>query len=238
MSHAGYEYEGDELALFQHAINWKAYFTRQIAPYLRGDVAEVGAGLGTTTVHLVDGQQRSWLCIEPDAAMADQLRARVPPRLAGVDISVTTGTLTDLPAGQLFDTIIYIDVLEHIEHDRAEVATAASRLRPGGHLVVLAPAHQWLYSPFDRRIGHHRRYSAASLTALTPTTLAVTRVWYLDCVGLLASGANRFLLGQSMPTQAQIETWDRWMVAASRVLDPIIGRRLGKSVVAVWTRLP
>ena len=58
MSTTGYEYQGDELALFQHATNWKGYFKQQIAPYFTGDVLEVGAGLGGTTAHLLDGRQR------------------------------------------------------------------------------------------------------------------------------------------------------------------------------------
>ncbi len=236
MSRAGYQYEGDELALFQHAVHWKAYFKQQIAPYLRGDVAEVGAGFGATTLHLVDGRQNSWTSIEPDAAMAQTLRDHVPSQLHGVRVSVVTGTLADLPAAARFDAVIYIDVLEHIADDRAEVAAAADRLTPGGSLVVLAPAHQWLYSPFDRRIGHHRRYTTRSLAALTPGTASLTRAWYLDAVGLSASAANRYLLGQSMPTLQQIRTWDRLMVPASRVIDPLLARRLGKTVVAVWTR--
>src|SRR5262245_51434920 len=111
MNASPYIYEGDELTLFQHATNWKAYFKQQIDPYVIGEVAEVGAGLGATTLHLVDGRQTSWLCIEPDPVLAGQLRARVPSRLHGVDTAVAVGTLADLGPDRRFDTIIYIDVL-------------------------------------------------------------------------------------------------------------------------------
>src|SRR3954466_7628038 len=97
MSDSGYIYEGDELALFQRATNWKAYFKAQIGPYLTGEVAEVGAGLGATTLQLVDGRQTRWLCIEPDPALAGALRARVPPTLNGVAIDLAIGTLASLP---------------------------------------------------------------------------------------------------------------------------------------------
>lgn len=56
------------------------------------------------------------------------------------------GTLEAL-AALAFDTIIYIDVLEHIEDDREELNRAASHLRPGGHLIILSPAHQKLFTP-------------------------------------------------------------------------------------------
>ena len=67
--------------------------------------------------------------------------------------------------------MLYIDVLEHIEHDLDELARAASHLAPGGHLVVLAPAHQALFSDFDRAIGHYRRYNRAGLQKLAPAGL-------------------------------------------------------------------
>lgn len=72
-------------------------------------------------------------------------------------------TLAALPRDSRFDTILYIDVLEHIADDRAELVEAARRLNPGGYLVVLSPAHQWLFTAFDAAIGHVRRYTAKSL---------------------------------------------------------------------------
>jgi hypothetical protein len=135
-----------------------------------------------------------------------------------------------------YDAILYIDVLEHIEDDRGELARAMTLLKDGGYLVVLAPAHQSLYSEFDRAIGHFRRYDASSLTAAGPPSLALERVFYLDSVGMLASFANRAFLKSRQPTPGQIATWDRLMVPLSKVLDPCFGRRLGKSVIAVWRR--
>ena len=222
--------------MFRHATNWKRYFGDEIASHITGDVLEVGAGLGGTTTHLLDGRQRSWLCLEPDPAQACTLSATMPHVLAGVPVSTAVGTVATLAENQRFDCILYIDVLEHIESDRGELGDAAARLRPGGVLVVLAPAHNWLYSPFDKRIGHYRRYSVKQLAALTPPGTTVLKAWYLDAVGLLASAANRVLLSQSMPTATQIRFWDRWMVRSSRVIDPIVGHRLGKTVVVVWRR--
>ena len=108
--------------------------------------------------------------------------------------------MASLPSEDRFDTILYVDVLEHIEDDRGELAGAAARLRTGGHVVVLAPAHQALYSPFDKAIGHFRRYSHRSLLAAAPSTLQPVAAYYLDAVGMAASLANRLLLRASMPS--------------------------------------
>lgn len=225
-------YIGTELELFAAATRWKAYWAKSIARWVRGDVLEVGAGIGTNTRVLQSSAVRTWHCLEPDAALAARAETEVKDLGA---CRVVVGT-TASPALERYDTILYIDVLEHIEDDRAELVQAASLLRPGGHLVVLAPAHQALYSEFDRAIGHFRRYDAGSLTAVGPASLALERCFYLDSVGVFASFANRAFLKSERPTPAQIKTWDSFMVPLSRLLDPCFGRRLGKSVVAVWSR--
>ncbi len=136
----------------------------------------------------------------------------------------------------LFDCILYIDVLEHIEADRAELSGAARRLAPGGALIVLSPAHAWLYSEFDRQIGHCRRYTRASLRAAVPSKVEEEAVFYLDAAGLLASLGNKILLRQSLPTARQIAFWDAWLVRASQWLDPLLGHSLGKSVIGIWRK--
>jgi len=146
-------------------------------------------------------------------------------------------TVADLDRAECYDTILYIDVLEHIETDAAEMAAAAELLRPGGHLAVLSPAFPWLFTEFDAAIGHHRRYTRGTLTALSPRSLVRRRCWYLDSVGLLASLANRFLLRASMPTKAQIRLWDRSFVPLSMWVDRLIGHSVGRSILAVWEKV-
>ena len=228
-------YIGNELEIFQHATNWKTYYGRAISPYLIGDVLEVGAGLGATSRFLCDGRQRTWTCLEPDPALLGQLNERLAANPLPSSVRALCGTVEALAAHERFDAILYIDVLEHIEDDVAELRRSAARLRPGGHIIVLSPAHQSLYSEFDKEIGHFRRYTKASLLAAAPPVLRTVEAFYLDSVGMAASLANRLLLRASMPTQGQIIFWDRVLVPVSRVIDPIFARRVGKSVVAIWT---
>ncbi|MEL6473946.1 MAG: class I SAM-dependent methyltransferase [Pseudomonadota bacterium] len=230
------DYIGDELELFKHATNWKSYFASKLKPSIGGDVAEVGAGLGGTTATLCSGDEPTWLCLEPDSNLADQISKKVDDGQLPGNVSVRAATLAATEPGPRFDTILYVDVLEHIEADAAEVALAVDRLKPGGKLVVLSPAHQALFSPFDARIGHFRRYSKSSLSALTPPTATLDRLFYLDSIGLLASAANKVLLNQAEPKLSQIQVWDKAMVPVSRVVDPLIFGSLGKTVVAVWTK--
>jgi len=224
-----FKYEGSELDLFEKARNWKAYWRAQIRDFVRGDVLEVGAGIGANTLTLAELDFKRWTCLEPDAALA--ARVTLPP---GGRHRSEVGTIADLHADARFDSILYIDVLEHIEDDRAEMARAAARLNPGGTVIVLSPAHPFLFTPFDAAIGHFRRYTRASLGSAAPATLHAEKLIYLDAAGMLASAANRLLLHSAMPTERQILTWDRMLVPVSRVIDPIFGGRLGKSVLGIW----
>ncbi|HLX45536.1 MAG TPA: methyltransferase domain-containing protein [Bryobacteraceae bacterium] len=225
---APFEYAGTELHLFEKARNWKSYWRNQVAPYVGGDVLEVGAGIGANTKLLASLSHDRWTSLEPDTALASQIEKQSQRH------RILTSTIAGLPAEERFNTILYIDVLEHIEGDSEEMRDAAARLRPGGHLIVLAPAHPFLYTPFDAAIGHFRRYTRASLRAAAPKSLHAVRIIYLDCAGMLASAANRMLLRSAMPTERQILTWDGWLVPVSRVLDPLFGWRIGKSVIGIW----
>jgi len=144
--------------------------------------------------------------------------------------------VADLNGADRFDAIVYIDVLEHIENDVDELSKAADLLKVAGHLVILSPAHQWLYTPFDREIGHYRRYSKKSLLRVIPSRLRCVELCYLDSVGMLVSMGNRLLLKSSMPTAGQIRFWDKRLVPLSIFIDLLLLRRLGKSILGVWSR--
>jgi SAM-dependent methyltransferase len=235
MSQQPYLYPGAELDLFAHARHWKQYWASSL-PILRGEILEVGAGIAANTSLLINPEVRTWYCLEPDSGLLDRLRERLAADPALARCRALGGTVAALDPARRFDAIIYIDVLEHIEHDAQEMRDAARLLVPGGVLVVLAPAHNWLYTEFDRSIGHFRRYSKTSLAGVTPPGTRLKRLFYLDSVGMLASAANRLFLKQGMPNLSQIRFWDGVLVPCSRVVDVLTVHTIGKSVVGVWER--
>ncbi len=230
-----YSYEGGELDVFTLATNWKAYWASRVEEHVGSRVLEVGAGLGATARVLCKSQKK-WVALEPDPALAQRMREEIDAGRLPAICEVRVGKLEDLDASDVFDTILYIDVLEHIQDDRGELEHAAARLDRGGCVVVIAPAHQYLYTAFDKAIGHFRRYDREMIVSLNPLGLKLSRFEYLDSVGFLASLGNRWLLRSSSPNASQIKIWDRLMVPLSRCLDPLLQRRFGKSVLAVWSK--
>ncbi len=229
-------YIGTELEIFAKADRWKAYFRSHIAPYFGDTLLEVGAGIGATTETLCKVPHNDWLCLEPDANLLKDVDEKIAHRDLPATCRTQVGTVDDLGGKALFDTILYIDVLEHIEADHAELLKASRHLHSGGRLIVLAPAYQRLYSPFDKAIGHFRRYDRKSLSALTPPDCRIERMIYLDAVGVSLSFGNRLLLRQSTPTDEQIQFWDKWIIPISRVIDRIIRYNAGRSIIGIWQK--
>jgi SAM-dependent methyltransferase len=231
-----FKYVGEELDLFSGATNWKNYYGNLLRPYLGQDVLEVGAGLGGTTQVLCDGNQRSWLCLEPDGKLAEQIQARINAGTLPSYCQVRAETSDQLPANARFDSILYIDVIEHIDDDAAELRRAYQHLRPGGHLIIIVPAHQWLFSPFDEAVGHFRRYNKARLRAVIPPGMKPRLLRHLDSLGWTASCVNKLVLRQYYPTLPQVRFWDSTVVPVSKLTDPLVGYSFGKALLGIYQK--
>ena len=234
---ANIDYIGDELELFKHAVNWKDYYGKEIKPYISGEVCEVGAGIGGTTNALLNRSVSSWLAVEPDGNLAEHIGAEVLGNPFASKVDVLHGTLDDIGEERQFDTIIYIDVMEHIEGDQAEFDKAVGRLRKGGNLIILVPAFNFLYNDFDRRIGHFRRYNKGMLKRLAEgRPLTRLKLSYYDSLGFFASVMNKLILKKPIPSAGNIKMWDNFMIPLSKLIDPLILRSFGKSLIAVWQK--
>jgi 2-polyprenyl-3-methyl-5-hydroxy-6-metoxy-1,4-benzoquinol methylase len=227
-----FEYVGSELEVFSIARNWRAYWTTKIRPHLGNKVLEIGAGIGSATKQL-SNKSNLWVAVEPDRTMAETLQLEILP----ANTSVICGTIDSVAGNrEYFESILYLDVLEHIENDILEVQKASDLLIVGGKLIILSPAHNSLMSAFDRQIGHYRRYSKASLDQIRPEGMILESAIYLDSLGLVASIANRFLLQQDQPKKSQIKFWDSVLIPISRIVDRVLLNKVGKTVVVVWKK--
>lgn len=228
-----FNYSGDELQVFAFAKNWKAYWLNEVRPFIGEAILEVGAGIGSTARTLGAHQYKSWVCLEPDPKLCDKIRKEVSVGNLPDFLDIRMATTENLKSSDMFDTVLYIDVLEHIEDDSGELRRIAGNLIDGGKVIIVSPAHNFLYTDFDKKIGHYRRYSSDMLKSIVPSGMIIKKIHYLDSVGLLASLANKLFLKSGNPTHGQVQLWDRLMVKTSRILDPILGYRLGKSVICV-----
>jgi hypothetical protein len=229
-------YIGQELTIFAHATNWKRYYASLLKPYLGRRVVEVGAGIGTTTIVMCDGTQEEWICLEPDSILRTEIDQLISDGKLPACCRTQGGFVSDIPSESRFDTFIYIDVLEHIQDDHAELEAAALRLSPNGRLIVLSPAFSFLYSSFDRSIGHYRRYNKEMFQGLTPRGCKAEKLMYLDSLGMATSLVNRFILSQAVPTLRQILFWDQRIIPIAKRFDRLIHYRFGRSLLGIWKK--
>jgi ubiquinone/menaquinone biosynthesis C-methylase UbiE len=231
------EYPGNELELFSLAVNWKKYWTSRISSYIGDTVLEVGAGTGNNTIRLCRKEHKKWICLEPDKKLASELSALLGKNSHTVKCKIVNGKINDLRADDLFDTVLYIDVLEHIGNDREELVKIKRHIKPNGMLIILAPAHNLLYSNFDRSIGHYRRYNKRMLREIIPPCFEIVKMEYLDSAGVIASMANSLILKKTIPTYRHIRIWDATLIPASRLIDLLTFHLIGKSILSICQKI-
>lgn len=231
-----YTYIGKELDLFSEAQNWKAYWLKTIQNFVKGKVLEVGAGIGNNTKLIADLGDISITCLEPDPVVAKQLEETLKKFNLLGKCNIKSVSTIDLLNESNYNTILYIDVLEHIKNEAEELDRASSLIARGGYLIVLSPAFNWIYSPFDKSIGHYRRYNRSMLRKTAPKNLKEIKVQYLDSIGVIASIVNKLLLKQSLPSMKQIKLWDRWFIKVSRYTDVLLCHSFGKTIIGIWQK--
>lgn len=220
--------EDFEFAALSEAVNYRAAIVHEFAPYLRGRVLEVGAGIGQTTeAMLALPGVEELVGVEPDTRFQNGFRERLP------DVRLVAGTTANLNPGESFDAAVMVNVLEHIEHDVEELIRLRSILgERSGHLCILVPARQELYSKLDAHFGHFRRYDRPSLkSALQQAGFEIENLFYFNVVGYFAWGLRYTLLrGMSFDIQ-QVRLFDRkifpWVHRIERgLMRPLFGQSL------------
>jgi SAM-dependent methyltransferase len=191
-------------------------------------ILEVGAGVGTMSKRLAE--RGDVLAVEPSARGAEALRAAV----AGDDrIEVVHGVVADVPVESAFDTAVLINVLEHIDDDVGVLRQVAERLEPGGTVLCFVPAHAWLHSRFDDRIGHVRRYRRSGLAeVLDAAGFDVEELRHVNAPGAVAWLAGARLLGLS-PSARTTGAYQRAVLPLTQKLEAGRQPPFGQSIVAV-----
>ncbi len=229
----------EELAATLHnlddAHNYADWIVDHFRPFLGGTVVELGAGTGTMTTRLIDSAERVVASDLSGARVAD-LNARFGGHPA---VEVMQGDAEAVLHAVGADAVVMINVLEHIEDDVGELRRIHAGLEPGGVVAIFVPAHDALYSEFDAKVGHFRRYSAASLaTALSRAGFDVEETRYVNQPGALAWWVLARMLGRTPTSSTLVKTHDRYILPVLRRLEKNRRPRFGQSLVAVGRKAP
>jgi SAM-dependent methyltransferase len=228
-------YRGDELVATAHARAYNRWIMDFLREHLGHVIVEVGAGTGSYTHQLLTTSPQRIISIEPSSYLFPELQRSLGKHER---VELHHGTLGDVAerlAGQA-DSVVYVNVLEHIDDDAAEIRDAAKVLRPGGALCVFVPALPWLSSRFDHEVGHHRRYTRKQIVEIiTASGLRVTEARYFDMLGIAVWFIAMRILRMRMGV-GRVRFYDSVLVPFGRILDRVAGPPLGKSLVVIARR--
>lgn len=200
-------------------------------PFLGKRVLEVGCGTGTYTVPLAKaGHELVSVDIDPAYAAAT---TQATQGMGAVTVRHADATDPAVDLGEAFDSVILLDVLEHIEHDVALLARLRARLKPGGRIVLKVPAMKALHSPMDEAIGHWRRYDRASLArTLTEAGFEAERLWPFNAFAVPGWWLNGRVLKRITPPAEQVRLFNR-LIPVLRPLDKALRHVMALSLFAV-----
>ena len=223
-----------QMDIFYNTKNWKNYWTSGLANFIQKDVLDVGSGKGSNLPFYLKVKTLSRIiCLEPNKKLFLDLRNN--KRLNKKKIIIKNIKLSQLNSKKKFNTIIYADVLEHIKYDLKEIQLAAKYLKKNGRLIILCPAHNFLFTSFDKNVGHFRRYNKKMFKNLRVKNAKIEKIYYLDSLGFFLSFLNKFFLKRN-PKKKEIKFWDNMVVPISKITDYLLCNLFGKSIVCVYKK--
>jgi SAM-dependent methyltransferase len=197
----------DALAYLDHYNTW---LIDKINPFVGRRVLEVGSGIGNMANYFLDRDLVITSDIMPEyrAALAKRFAER--KNVLVVDFSLDDGGCKEALAAHRIDTVICVNVLEHIEDDRAAVRHMVDLLVPGGRLVVLVPALPALYGTLDKALHHFRRYRKDELRRVfEEANLDIDALFYFNFFGIFGWYLNARVLKREILPPGQLKVFDR-----------------------------
>ena len=224
----------ETLEIMSAAPGYNRWQYSRVAPYLGRRICEVGAGIGNMSRLLLGGAPELLVLSDMDPYYRDVLRRQ----FAGTsDVVVEELTLPDPSAGDRFqryglDTVVALNVIEHIPEDVEALRCLGRMLQPGGRAVILVPALPALFGSLDQQLGHQRRYTRKSLRAVMEQAgFRVRHAFYFNLVGTLGWWLNaRVRKASRIPIQ-QLRYFDL-LVPIFRLEDHM-PLPMGQSIIGV-----
>jgi len=225
------KYPGAELDSFDKASIWRKYVFWNIKDFIKGLTLEVGAGIGSFTSNYKSLATKITLS-EVDADNLDFIKKKFKKDNFNFTSDYTKNISTN------FDTIMYLNVLEHIKEDDTEILDAFEKLNPNGCLIILVPAHNKLYSKFDKAVGHFKRYDINFFKNIKLQKSKLVKLCYLDSAGYFLYYLNKvFFKEEVYPSKIKILIWDKVFTPLTFFLDKILMYKFGKNILYVVKKL-
>lgn len=231
-----FEYESKDLEAMASAPNYHAWILSKFKKFLGKQVAEVGAGSGNFSSLLLREPIEKLVAIEPSKNVYDLLKEKTAN---DARVVCCNSFFPDVSTEYInyFDSVVYVDVLEHVKDDARELSYVYNSLKKGGYVCIFVPALSWLYSEHDKSIGHFRRYHKKPLSSLLKNSgFEIMKLEYFDIVGIIPwLVVYKFL--KKKPNPNNVGFYDKYIVPISRFLESLMTPLIGKNLVIVGKKI-
>jgi len=213
--------------------NYNDWIVSHFAPWLGGNAVEIGAGLGTISERLRGCVDRLDL-VEPSPDLARRLTERfsVDDGLKVFDQTLEKWMEATQPA--TYDSIVMVNVLEHIEDDFAAARGLYDALKVGGALLIFVPALPFLFSKLDKIYGHYRRYTKPTLRSFVSAAgFVIEKLHYVDVAGVIPWWLLNTILGKTSFHGPSLPVYDKCVVPVTRICESVLHPPFGKNLILV-----
>ncbi|NTV29738.1 MAG: class I SAM-dependent methyltransferase [Candidatus Omnitrophica bacterium] len=225
----------DSLTAIDGCRNYNSWLASHFLSWLRGDVIEIGSGIGSLAQYYDLAAVNSACLTDISASMLGRLESRFAShpkcRIRELDILMPSGLPDDMRSG--FDCLICLNVLEHIDDDGQALARMYDLLKPEGRLLLLVPALPFLYGSIDKAAGHYRRYARRGMADLAGSVGFVTEnSYYVNFFGIFTWILSSRILRRQNISVAGCRVLDR-LVPVLRFMESWLHPPIGQSLVYI-----
>lgn len=231
------EYPGRDLEAMSFAVNYHRWILDDFRPFLGKRVVEVGAGTGSFSEMLIGERIERLTLVEP-SGMFDVLSDGNISGEGDIEINFEQALFSQVcqkvAARDEPDSLIYVNVLEHVEDDAGELKLIRETLVPSGRCFIFVPALMSLYGKFDERIGHFRRYSKSEIEEKCERAgFKILISKYFDLAGIVPWWVKYRLLGSDTIGGGSVRLYDQIVVPITRFFESGIKPPIGKNILLV-----
>lgn len=225
---------------FSKATAFNNWLSEQITPWAKGHILEIGSGIGNISEILLKNNLTVTLS-DLNSEYCNLLKSKFEDlnNCNGViSIDISEISFVEKYEGLLgkFDKIIALNVIEHIEDDCLAFANCKKLLKPGGQIIILVPAFNFLYNSFDRELGHYRRYSIKSLDdKMTQSGFSIIHRQYFNMPAIWGWYFAGSIFKLKLIPENQLRFYNS-LVPFFRIIDKPFHRLMGISVIMVGAK--
>ena len=222
------QYNGWELKFFDKSKNFRNYQMSLIKKYLGDHIAEIGPGNGTNLSYYYDHPKKIDL-YEPTKKLYLNLKKKFKD---SKKVNFFNKKLS--LKKQHYNSILYLDVLEHIKEDEKEIIKAYRSLKKNGSLIINVPAFSHLYSEFDKDVGHHKRYQKKDIKLICDKfKFKKIHTKYYDSIGYILSLLSKIVSSNYRKNfEKKLRFWNS-LIPFSKILDFLVFNSFGKSLLII-----